>query len=385
MSSRVASPHRSWARRFRRRPGLSVVVPAYAVEAYLAACLDSILDQTYRDLEVIVVLDGAVDRSPEIAHDYARRDPRIRLVEQENTGLSRARNAGARRARGDYLTFVDADDVLPRSAYAHLMGSARRTGSDIVIGNLERVRGERRRTMPLMRRNHRHHRERITVTDQPLLLAEVFAVNKVIRRDFWEAQSLEFPEGLRYEDQPVLTRALLAAASIDVLTETVYLWQERADGSSITQGRHQLDDLAHRAASKRVSTQLVLESGDTTLLDTWYREVMPVDMWEYFRASAHASDEYWALLQSVLRELWNEETVRFEDTAAPAQQRLMGWLVEHGRREQLVELVAWLDSRSGPIPVEERHGRRFALLPGVDDPDWDVPESVYVVAEPGSR
>ncbi|HLU42991.1 MAG TPA: glycosyltransferase family 2 protein, partial [Microthrixaceae bacterium] len=99
-------------RRPATEPRLSVVVPVYRVEQYLAACLDSILEPTDAPFEVIVVDDGSPDRSARIARRYARRDRRVRVVSRPNGGLSAARMTGVEHARAPFLTFVDSDDVV---------------------------------------------------------------------------------------------------------------------------------------------------------------------------------------------------------------------------------------------------------------------------------
>ena len=368
-----------------RPPRLTVVVPVYNTEPFLRSCLDSLLGQSFGDLEAVVVIDGATDGSLRIAQEYAARDARIRIHEQPNAGLGAARNVGAGLAAGEYLTFLDADDTLPLDAYATMMGTIERTGSDLVVGTLQRDTGGRRTTMPLMRANHGSRRERVALVDMPLMLADVFAVNKVFRRTFWQRAGLEFPEGLVYEDQPTLTRAFLAATHFDVIPETVYWWRIREDQSSLTQRRHEIADLTDRVESKRISTRLIAGTEIPGVADVWFKDILPVDMWEYFRSVPGCSDDYWALLQSAVREFWTADTVRFEETRLPVQQRLMGWLVEHGRRRELEELINFLNARRGDIPVESRGELRVALLPGVDDPAVGLPAAVYVLAEHEQR
>ena len=103
-------------------PRISVVVPIYDVESYLATCLQSVARQTVRDLEVIMVDDGSTDGSRALAERFASRDRRFRLVTQPNGGLGRARNMGSDLATGEFLAFVDSDDVLPHDAYERLLG-----------------------------------------------------------------------------------------------------------------------------------------------------------------------------------------------------------------------------------------------------------------------
>ena len=103
---------------------VSVIVPVYNVEAYLGRCVDSILAQTYRNLEVILVDDGTKDNCDRICDDYAAGDPRIRVIHKENGGLSSARNAGIDIARGDFLEFVDSDDWIEPDAVESLLQTA---------------------------------------------------------------------------------------------------------------------------------------------------------------------------------------------------------------------------------------------------------------------
>ena len=114
---------------------LSVIVPVYRVEQYLHKCLDSLVNQTYRDLEIILVDDGSPDTCGAICDAYAARDGRIRVIHQENRGLSGARNTGLDHARGEFVAFVDSDDYLEQDMYAQLMAAAVGESADIVIGD----------------------------------------------------------------------------------------------------------------------------------------------------------------------------------------------------------------------------------------------------------
>ena len=107
---------------------ISVIVPVYRVEKYLPACIDSILNQTFTDFELILVDDGSPDRCPEICDETAKRDARVRVIHQANQGLSAARNAGIEAARGAWLSFVDSDDFLAPDFLETLYDAAARAG-----------------------------------------------------------------------------------------------------------------------------------------------------------------------------------------------------------------------------------------------------------------
>ena len=118
---------------------VSVIVPVYQVEAYLAKCLDSILAQTFTDFELILVDDGTRDDCPRIMTRYAAMDARIRCIHKENGGLSSARNAGLDIARGEYIAFVDSDDTVGPTMLADAVAAAQRTGAQLVIYNYRLV------------------------------------------------------------------------------------------------------------------------------------------------------------------------------------------------------------------------------------------------------
>ena len=103
------------------RPRISVIIPVYKVEAYLRRCIDSIINQSFRDLEIILVDDGSPDNCGAICDEYACRDARIHVIHQENMGLYGARNTGMKIASGEYISFVDSDDWMEADAYSQMI------------------------------------------------------------------------------------------------------------------------------------------------------------------------------------------------------------------------------------------------------------------------
>ncbi|MFF2508453.1 CDP-glycerol glycerophosphotransferase family protein [Streptomyces sp. NPDC058067] len=229
-------------------PRLTVVVPIHNVEAYLDACLESLAAQTMTDLEVVMVDDGSTDGSPAIARAMADRDGRFRYIRQDNAGLGAARNAGAARATGTHLAFVDSDDVVPHDAYERMLGALAESGSDFATGNVHRLRVDGTTEQSAMFR-------KVMGTDRPAthvtrhwdLLGDRIACNKVFRRDFWDRHAFAFPVGVLFEDTPVMVPAHFLAGSVDVLSGPVYLWRDR-DGS-ITNRRTRPRAVADRTAA----------------------------------------------------------------------------------------------------------------------------------------
>ena len=125
-----------------KKPLVSVIVPVYNTEKYIRECLDSILAQTYTNLECLIIQDGSTDNSVEICREYARADARVRLYEQENRGLSTARNRGLDNMRGDYLTFVDADDCLSKNFLEITVKMMTENAADIVAVDDKKFKNE---------------------------------------------------------------------------------------------------------------------------------------------------------------------------------------------------------------------------------------------------
>ena len=113
-------------------PELSIIIPVFRAECFLNRCIDSVLNQTFSDYELILINDGSPDRSGEICDEYAKRDPRITVYHQQNLGVSAARNAGLKIASGRFLTFVDSDDAIECTAYEEMIKTAKETNAEIV-------------------------------------------------------------------------------------------------------------------------------------------------------------------------------------------------------------------------------------------------------------
>ncbi|MBE7325507.1 glycosyltransferase family 2 protein [Nocardioides sp. Y6] len=342
----------------RRSPTVGVVVPAWGVEQWLPATLDSLLAQTHTAWQAVVVDDGSPDRSGEIAEAYAARDDRIRVLHTDNGGLGAARNRGTALVEGDYLSFVDSDDVLPPDALAHQVGLLEASGSDFVASCLLRVEaappaGAGAVVPRWMARLHADERTGIRVEEHPEILGDVFAHNKMFRRSFWETEQLAWPEGVRYEDQPTTTRAFLAGR-FDVTGHVVYHWQVREDGSSITQQRGSLTDLHDRWATKRMSLTSVLEHGDAAVTRVFATRVLPGDLWVYLHAVPECDDAWWESLRAGIDEFWGPEGRTGHDLTgsilSPAM-RLAAWLVTEDRRDDAAAFVTYVKGLAGrPVP-----------------------------------
>ncbi|GAA5217464.1 bifunctional glycosyltransferase/CDP-glycerol:glycerophosphate glycerophosphotransferase [Streptomyces thinghirensis] len=215
-------------------PRFSVIVPAYQVQAYLHECLESVLSQSYPDLELIAVDDCSPDACGAIVDEFAARDPRVRAVHlPENQGLGPARNAGMERASGDYLVFLDGDDTLAPDALRAIADRVKETGEpDVLVYDYARtfwsgdaVRNQAARLLT------EQGPAPFRLTDRPgLLKLLMVAWNKTVRREFAEREGFTFPPGY-YEDTPWTYPVLLTADSIATLDRVCVRYRQRRRGS----------------------------------------------------------------------------------------------------------------------------------------------------------
>jgi hypothetical protein len=212
---------------------VTVIVPTYLAETYLDECLASVLDQTHRALQVLVVDDGSPDASAEIACRWAVRDPRVEVIRIPHGGAAAARNTGLEAAVGDYITFVDADDVVHASYVGDLLAAARATGADLVVSGLSQYPdgGEPTYRAPTSVRTSAPDAvlERIVTSG-----VGFSSCGKLMRADL--VAGVRYRSGLPFEDLGVLP-TLFGSAELVAETDAIgYGYRRHADS---TEGGHQ--------------------------------------------------------------------------------------------------------------------------------------------------
>lgn len=204
-------------------PLVSVIVPVYNVERYVAQCLESIINQKYKNLEILVVDDGSTDNSSAICLDYAQKDPRIKYIRKENGGLSSARNKGLEHAVGKYVVYVDSDDYILPDMISECVASAEENGLDLVKSNFCRCNGDGK----LKETEPETGKTRFFTPEQAMesFLNEPYSPRKAFKVSVWDAlylrerfDGITFPEGKIYEDgyyTPLVIINCRKAAHID--------------------------------------------------------------------------------------------------------------------------------------------------------------------------
>ncbi len=214
---------------------VSVIIPVYNVEKYLGKCLDSIINQTLKEIEIIVIDDGSTDKSHNILEKYSNKDNRIKMITQENQGLSGARNTGVENAKGEFLSFIDSDDYIKEDMLEKMYDKAQEEKSDIVICRFNQVYND----------GTVKYSSGITegFTQQELFkrllsgMASPMACDKIYSRELFIKHNIKYPIGLYHEDVPTTYKLFYYANNISVVEKAFYNWLQR-DGSiskSITQ------------------------------------------------------------------------------------------------------------------------------------------------------
>lgn len=215
-----------------KQPLISVVVPVYKVESYICKCVDSIINQTYKNLEIILVDDGSPDNCGKICDDYAKKDKRIKVIHKKNGGLSDARNAGIKETTGKYIGFVDSDDWIDHTMYMKLYQMLTNTNSDIAVCELCRVSNEEKIKRITEGKITAYTQEKYAlcffkIGSQSI---EYYAPTKLYKREIIEDN--QYPVGLTSEDVYGTYKAIVKAKKIVKTTEELYFY--RYNEQSIT-------------------------------------------------------------------------------------------------------------------------------------------------------
>ena len=306
-------------------PLISVIVPVYNVAEFLPKCVDSILAQTYDNLEIILVEDGTKDSSGIICDQYAGKDSRIRVIHKENGGLSSARNAGMEIARGEYFGFVDSDDWIEPETYECLMALAQKYDADLVCGGRYDVDGATgERTVGLCPKTE----ECISSME---MLGRVFtwdhcdsaAWDKLYRRHLFD--EIRYPLGMYSEDIAIFYKLMEKANRVALCPKPLYNYLHRAN--SITTSK-----LSEKTFHYPNHTEAVYE-----YICQHHPQIRPQARFLRVRGIAYAMMS----IDLAGKEAWQQ----YEDYYARMKKELrshVGFLLTspyHGKKERIIHLL----------------------------------------------
>ncbi len=215
---------------------VSIIVPTYNIDKYINRCLNSISEQTYSDIEVIIVDDGSTDGTGEICKKFVEKDSRFKYFYKQNGGLSSARNFGLDRTRGDYIAFVDGDDFVEKDMIETLFKNATLTGADIIAcGFSEENRGDE---VLSLKEGIYSGQEILKKMAEPLGYKYVVAWNKLYKKEVFD--EVRFKLNKKHEDQWIVHKLLLKANKVSCIDNVLYRHDNRQ--GSITSEK---DIIAH--------------------------------------------------------------------------------------------------------------------------------------------
>ncbi|MCI8391817.1 MAG: glycosyltransferase family 2 protein [Roseburia sp.] len=218
---------------------ISVIIPVYNVIDFLKECLGSVLNQTYKNLEIILVDDGSTDGSSQICDEYKKKDRRIQVIHKENGGLSDARNAGIKIAQGEYFSFIDSDDWIHEDTYRILADKIKQNHADIICFGMIELYENKRNTLYLPQSAE------IVNTEEALKRLMIgtncgpSVCNKLFKRSMFE--NIQFPVGKISEDIAVIYNIFDHAHQVEFINESFYYYRHRSN--SITTAPYSIKNL----------------------------------------------------------------------------------------------------------------------------------------------
>lgn len=195
---------------------ISVIIPCYNQDKYIAECLDSVIAQTFTDFEAVIVNDGSTDNSSKIINEYKVKDNRIKVINQENQGLSGARNTGLKRAAGEYVCFLDSDDTYDANFLQNLYQEAKKSDADVVMTNTRYLQPDKVCIDGLKQQIITDFSEKVAV------LPHGGACNKIYKMKFIKEHELHFPQGFYFEDNIFTVKTCFYSNKLSVINKTSY-------------------------------------------------------------------------------------------------------------------------------------------------------------------
>ena len=206
---------------------VTVIIPVYNVEMYLPLCINSILKQTYQNLEIILIDDGSTDDSPGICDTYALKDNRIKVIHQQNQGAAVARNTGLENATGEYIVFVDSDDFINEKMIEKLYIALKQTDSDLSICNFKYT-SENGKEIDLKETDIKNEvlytEEIIDKLFQNNNCVYIVIWNKMYKKDLWK--QIRYPVGVIYEDEAVIHHIFSKCKKVATISDELYYYRQ---------------------------------------------------------------------------------------------------------------------------------------------------------------
>ena len=286
-------------------PLVSVIVLIYNTEEYLEECLDSLVNQTLEDIEIICIEDNSSDDSLKILREYSKKDDRIILVENDsNQGQSVSRNKGLSAAKGEYVAFLDSDDRIDENAYEQLYKFAKDNGHDLVVFNAIRFNDEGVEWPCILHSKAGYDKtySKTNVFEHKTLIYDT-SMSKFIRKEFIDELGFKFLENTLYEDLLFSMQILCASKCLGILPTVNYYWRVRTSYNySVTQNVFKLKNLKDRIIiTNKILDVFNICDKNASLLDTFYKKIVEIDILQYINELDRCEEGYLDVMDKEVR------------------------------------------------------------------------------------
>ena len=227
-------------------PIVSIIIPVYNVEKYIEKCLNSVLNQTLKDIEIICINDGSTDNSLMILKEFAKKDKRIVLINQENKGQGESRNLGISIAKGEYIAFLDSDDWVEKDFYEKLYNQAVADGDDIVCSEtIYYQKGNFERNNFVSKKIHKAYKKRNTNYELFQQIGASVIWNKIYKKSIFSDKNIYFPNLPRFEDNYFTFAVFSTKPKIGYCLDTAIYYRIRENSvmTSIVEGDKKYFDI----------------------------------------------------------------------------------------------------------------------------------------------
>ena len=351
---------------------LSVVVIVYNTEEFIEECLDSLVNQTLKDIEIICVNDESTDNSLNILKQYARKYDNIRIINQKNQGGAVAGNNGLKQAKGEYVAILDSDDVVVEDAYEKMYNIAKKTDSDIVGGKPNKYINGFLREISI--KHNIWLEERTINPDVDFdIYHDVFYWDKIYRRELMEKNDVYMIPGKLYADAPMVFKAYFYAKKITLIPDVVYYWRKRSENTSITKSLLDIDNMKDRLVTyyylrdyfKKAKKQDLMNDFIKIYFERFFYPIEGILMDDQFK-DAYLKEVY-AILSDIPDIYNNDVRITYN---------LYTYFILNDMIDDLVEFMMFYED-DREILIED--GVSYWNLKYFRNPDYNIPDELFAI------
>ena len=352
---------------------LSAIVLVYNGLPYLEECINSLVNQTLDNMEILLMNDASTDDSLSVCKKFEKMYDNVRLIDKEkNEGLATSANLGISLARGEYVILVDNDDIIPSYAYERLYNKAKEVDADVCTGKANFLKGKSQFEFDF-RENYVWQEERVVedVNDFPELFEDAYYWNKIIRKDLLMKHDIKLPIGMIYADRYFSHMAYVYANRVAIVPDCVYLWRQIK--TSLSQGRRNTDNYINRLDSYDLDLDYFIQSCDIYFKMLLRRIIIPI-------RGILNNPEFEELVFSRVQPLIKEQESKFDnlyDNDLNLIDNICAYLISNGYRKELMELLQ-LDLKH-QREVHDENGKSYWNLPLFRNPKVPIPDELFEI------